>query len=180
MDYVLFHSKYSPSSKKLFEDFPGLLDKGVCIDSPAMRAHVKKLHVLCVPTMIITLNNKIVDKIVGYDKISDWLLITLYRTNQLQTIQQNEISEPIPENDIEEPVQVLQARQVQPPPTPSPQLQQTSLDDLILTDEPESIIPDRTEPKIHTGTNGSTLQLAEALKKERDNDLETNNKKRMI
>lgn len=180
MDYMLFHSKYSPSSKKLFEDFPGLTDKGVCIDSPTMRAHVRKLHIICVPTMVIILNNKIVDKIVGYDKISNWLLITLYRTNQLQNLQISQEDPPEPREVVEEPIQT---RVSSPSPSSQHQLQQTNLDDLILTDEPESIIPERTEPKIQSGisgANGSTLQLAEALKKERDNDLETNNKKRMI
>lgn len=177
MDYILFHSQYSPSSKKLFEDFPALIEKGICVDSNLMRAQVKKLHIVCVPTMIIILNNKIVDRIVGYEKIYNWVMITLYRTNQFQPAQQPNTDTP--------PVQQSQPQRQPDIPQDEPveydkPAQQTNLDDLILVDEPPSNLSARTEPKVQTGISGSTLQLAEALKKERDNDLETNNKKRMI
>jgi len=187
MDYILFHSQYSPSSKKLFDEFPNLMGKSVSVDSVAMRSYVKKLHIVCVPTLLLLIDNKPIDKIVGYDKIYNWLLITIYRSNQLQKIEDS-IEEPDISQDIPNQTSKLQNIPNQSSNIPiqnqiqeieSIESNQTSLDDLVLVDEPQPVLENRNEPKVPTKAGGSTLSIAEALKKERDNDLETNNKKRM-
>lgn len=189
MDYILFYSHYSPSSKKLFEDFPNLREKSISVDSQAMRMYMKKLHIVCVPTLGIIINNKIVEKIIGYDKIYNWVLITLYRTTQLQTAEEPEpqtitqiVDEPTETKYYKQPEIETEPMLHQQQTLATPIQNKTSLDDLILTDEPpepKEFLQNRTEPKVQTGISGSTLQIAEALKKERDNDLETNNKKRI-
>lgn len=178
MDYIIFHSQFSPSSKKIFEEFPAMREKAVSIDTVQMRTYAKHLHIVCVPTMVIILGNKIIDRIVGYDKISNWIILTLYRTNQINPVQEIQEAQTIPQS----PTPPVQVSYVQPEPE-IPQ-QQTSLDTLILTDETpqenEINNSERMEPKISGSGSVSTLQRAEALKKERDGDLENNNKKRTI
>lgn len=165
MDYILFHSQYSPSSRKLFEQFPSLNEKAVSVDSMAMRAYAKRLHVICVPTLVVILNNKIIERIVGYENVYNWLVVTIYRVNKLQNIQEPETDE-----ISEEQPTIFQE---QPPESPDMQRTTTSLDQLVLEDLEE----ERATPHVPIGTGVSTLQLAEAMKKERDNSDPANKKK---
>jgi hypothetical protein len=186
MDYILFHSQYSPSSKKILEEYPSILEKAVSVDSQGMRKYVKRLHIVCVPTLIVLLNNKIIDRIVGYDAISNWIMVTLYRANQLsystsstsstsaETMMGEEPSNMHPEMGIQHAV-AKESDFINPS-------NLTNLDDLVLIDESptpsnQGIDNERMEPKIQMG-GSNTMALAEALKKERDGSLE--NKKRMI
>lgn len=199
MDYLLFYSQYSPSSKKILEQFPNIINKAVSVDSSQMKKHLKKLSIVCVPTLIIFSEGKILERIAGYAKIYNWILVTLYRIDQIQ-----------PQDEPQQP-QVQQPQQPQPQMSqtqmsqsqiPQPQLSQTqtvtqlpqqvqqvedviieddlmiqgktSLDDLVLED-----IPEREEPTRPSSNSGSTMQLAEALKKERDN-LDPKSKKKFV
>jgi hypothetical protein len=161
MDYILFHSQYSPSSRKLIEQFPSISEKTVLVDSVAMRAYAKRLHIICVPTLVVILNNKIIERIVGYENIYNWLVVTIYRVNKLQNIQEDV------EPELEPPIQQVE------PTSPDMQNTTTSLDNLVLEDLEE----ERVTPHVPIGTGVSTLQLAEAMKKERDNSDPGNKKK---
>lgn len=194
MDYLLFQSQYSPSSKKLMDEFPALRDKSVSVDSTAMRTYVKKLHVVCVPTLLITLGNRIVDRVVGYDSISNWLLISLYRMGQLQgTPTSNEYIEsgmheeyPISQQQPEfstQSVPVHEDPSLSTVAHAAPTASSTSLDDLILEDIPKAeqqrfeYQETREAPIVQTGISANTMLLAEQLKKERDNYDPSNKKK---
>jgi len=187
MDYILFHSQYSPSSKKLLEEFPSISEKAVSVDSEGMRRYMKRINIVCVPTLILILNNKIVDRIVGVDKISNWIMVTLYRASQLQP---GGVAESEPDESHQQPqyvpqaVQQSQSEKMVPHSGSSDGGGHTSLDDLVLVDEDPSPMSanqpldnERIEPKIQMG-GSNTMALAEALKKERDGSLD--NKKRMI
>ncbi len=187
MDYILFHSQYSPSSKKLLEEFPSISEKSVSVDSEGMRRYMKRINIVCVPTLILILNNKIVDRIVGVDKITNWIMVTLYRASQLQPggVVESEPDES-PQQYVPQVVQQSQSEKtVRVPDSGAPDGSgHTSLDDLVLVDEdPSPMIAnqpldnERIEPKIQMG-GSNTMALAEALKKERDGSLD--NKKRMI
>ena len=188
MDYLLFHSQYSPSSKKLLDEFPALREKAVSVDSVAMRSYVKKLHVVCVPTLMVILGNRVVDRIVGYDSISNWLLVSLYRMGQLQgAAAPNEYvnppmdeypdaqSELVPQSVVD----VLDDADVAATSVST----STSLEDLILEDIPKAeqqrmeYQETREAPIVQTGMSANTMLLAEQLKKERDNYDPSNKKK---
>jgi hypothetical protein len=189
MDYLLFHSQYSPSSKKLLDDFPALREKAVSVDSAAMRSYVKKLHVVCVPTLMVILGNRVVDRIVGYDSISNWLLVSLYRMGQLQGAavpndmmapEEYHTSSP-PELDLRSVVE--DGVHEDPVMMTAPTSTSTSLDDLILEDIPKAeqqrleYQETREAPIVQTGMSANTMLLAEQLKKERDNYDPSNKKK---
>jgi hypothetical protein len=197
MDYILFQSQFSPSCKKLLQQFPNLQEKSVSVDNAQMRNYIKKLHIVCVPTLILTMGNKIIERLVGYESIQNWLLITIYRANQIsQPIEQPSDSQPIVQNSSQiglqmnsqlEPQPIKSPESVQPTQSESihavspvpPKPQQTSLEQLILTDDSESIenpIEERSEPLVQMGSGANTMQLAEALKKERDNSFENKKK----
>jgi hypothetical protein len=169
MDYILFHSQYSPSSRKLIEQFPPISEKAVLVDSVAMRAYAKRLHIICVPTLIVILNNKIVERIVGYENIYNWVVVTLYRVNKLQSL-----NDPEPEEERISEQQPTRVYAEEQPVSPDVVNTTTSLDKLVLEDVEE----ERVTPHVPIGSGGvSTLQLAEAMKKERDNSDPGNKKK---
>jgi hypothetical protein len=204
MDYLLFYSQYSPSSKKILEQFPNIINKAVSVDSSQMKKHLKKLSIVCVPTLIIFSEGKILERIAGYAKIYNWILVTLYRIDQIQPQdepQQPQVQQYQPQPQQSQP-QMSQAQMSQSQ-IPQPQISQTqtvtqlpqqvqqveedviieddlmiqgktSLDDLVLED-----IPEREEPTRPSSNSGSTMQLAEALKKERDN-LDPKSKKKFV
>jgi len=162
MDYILFHSQYSPSSRKLIEEFPSILEKSVPVDSSAMRTYAKKLHIFCVPTLVIIMDNKIIERISGYENIYNWLVVTIYRVSKLQPSE-----EPEPREYMEQMESVHQKPSVsnQELVQSEPEESITSLDNLVLEDVEE----ERTTPHVQMGMGVNTLQLAEAMKKERDN-----------
>jgi hypothetical protein len=184
MDYILFHSQYSASSKKLLEEFPTIAEKGVLVDSNVMRNYAKKLHIVCVPTLVIILDNKIVERIVGYEYIQNWLLVTLYRVNKLQPMDLEPEPYETQESWSPEPV-ALTEKNVDPQeplmPSPAPKEGTTNLDHLILEDIDETplkpLMNETTTPHVQMGSGANTMQLAEALKKERDNTDPGNKKK---
>lgn len=193
MDYLLFHSQFSPSSQKLFDEFPALREKAISVDSLAMRNYVKKIHIVCVPTLTVLLGNRIIDRVIGYDAIYNWFVTTMYRMGQLQAT-------PSP-SALESPVTMSSGERAEfvashgPPMTMSVEeddhetdstpATSTSLDDLILEDIPKMEQqhhqmmhqPERETPLVQTGISANTMLLAEQLKKERDNNLEGNKKK---
>ena len=196
MDYLLFHSQFSPSSQKLFDEFPALREKAISVDSLAMRNYVKKIHIVCVPTLTVLLGNRIIDRVIGYDAIYNWFVTTMYRMGQLQATPPPaalESSSPMSASgergefvassggssmiiDNEE-----DAYDHDMDSTPATS---TSLDDLILEDIPKTeqqrhqmLQPERETPLVQTGISANTMLLAEQLKKERDNNLEGNKKK---
>lgn len=198
MDYILFYSQFSPSSMKLINQFPNIKEKAVSVDSIEMRKLVKSLNIVCVPTLIVHLGRKIIDRIIGATEINNWLLVSIYRANQLSS------SKFEPEHEPEYVIQELPPQhQPQPQNTQSistaPQLvsvtsQQvstnvqenigeetsygyTNLEDLVLEDVQEPSRdnmnrspPERTEPHVQMigGSGVNTLQLAETMKKERE------------
>jgi multisubunit Na+/H+ antiporter MnhF subunit len=180
MDYLLFHSQYSPSSKKLFDEFPMLKEKAISVDSVAMRAYVKKIHVVCVPTLLVLLGNRVIDRVIGYESIYNWLVTTLYRMGQLQA--SSAMAEPDLQMDmIETPQSVMT------PPVMDTDAHMshtystggaTSLDDLVLEDIPTAHQTERETPLVSTGMSANTMMVAEALKKERDNIDPNANKKK--
>ncbi len=164
MDYILFYSQYSPSSMKLIEQFPSILEKSVSVDSSAMRTYAKKLHIICVPTLVIIMDNKIIERISGYENVYNWLIVTIYRINKLQPS-----DEPEPQ-DYEEQMDVEHVPQKSAVSTREIVQQEsedatTSLDNLVLEDVEE----ERATPHVQMGMGVNTMQLAEAMKKERDN-----------
>jgi hypothetical protein len=188
MDYILFHSQYSASSRKLLEEFPTITEKGVLVDSAVMRTYAKKLHIVCVPTLVIILDNKIVERIVGYEHIQNWLLVTLYRVNKLQPFEPDyneqetswpSESPPSSENNNPQFTQEF-TREV----SSNNQVEEgtTNLDNLILEDIVENpplkpVVNEPTTPHVQMGLGANTMQLAEAMKKERDN-IDPGNKKK--
>lgn len=199
MDYILFQSQYSPACKKLLHQFPNLREKSVSVDSSQMRSYIKKLHVVCVPTLVLIMGNKIIERIVGYESIQNWLLITIYRANQIsqppepEEIIKPQVVQPVqpqnnpvqpqnnpvqPQNNPVQSVQSVQSVPVQEILPTTPVKQTTSLDQLILTDESDdNPVEDRHEPLVQTGSSTNTMQLAEALKKEREKSID--NKKKL-
>lgn len=179
MDYLLFHSQFSPSSVKLLEQFPALNDKAISVDSAPMRAYIKKLRIVCVPTLLVLLNNRIVDRVVGSESILTWLATSIYRAEQLQPPQ------PVPaaaaylpsHDDDDDGTNGRVEAAVMSAPTSAATT--TSLDDLILEDIQAPVVPEEREtPIVQTGMSTNTMSLAEALKKERENfDPSTNKKK---
>jgi len=186
MDYLLFHSQYSPSSKKLFDEFPMLKEKAISVDSVAMRAYVKKIHVVCVPTLLVLLGNRVIDRVIGYESIYNWLVTTLYRMGQLQA--SSAVVEP--DSEIDSNVSLSPLMEYEPQsPTMTKSVATatdgfipgaTSLDDLVLEDIPLTLQPqqERDTPLVQTGMSANTMMLAEALKKERDNIDPSANKKK--
>lgn len=173
MDYILFHSQYSSSSVKLIEEFPSIVEKGVLVDSIAMRNYVKQLRIVCVPTLVVILDNKIVERIMGFENVRNWLIVTIYRVNKLQPL------EPEPEPEMEYARTFVQSEEPMSQPIQEREPQQestTSLDNLILEDVVEE--RDTTTPHVQMGLGANTMQLAEAMKKERDNNLDSGNKKK--
>lgn len=188
MDFLVFYSQYSPSSQKLFEDFPNLKEKSICVDSSAMRVYVKKIHIVCVPTLIVLLGNRIIDRVVGYDSIHNWLVTSIYRMSQLQT-ENNPgnfgnpgypgYPEPIhlDSSQLDTPMEDVPTA-VPPEDMPTTSVSQiTQLDDLILEDIPLNE-QERETPLVQTGMSANTMMLAEALKKERDGLDPSANKKK--
>ena len=211
MDYLIFSSRFSPSCQKVLDEFPGALSKIVMIDSKSMRDYAKKLKIVCVPTLIVILGDKIIERIVGFESIQNWLLIAIYRSNQLQmstTIPSEDnmsYSNPNPiapsaPSSVQYPTSTVYSLPIQqqhldasPPQQPqhsqqqemlyettslhsvqpiSPSSGQTNLDDLILDEVAEN--PIGIGPKGSSPMN--TIQLAEAMKKERDNSFEKGKK----
>lgn len=157
MDYILFYSNYSQACKSLLDEFPTLIQKSVKIDSLEIYTYVKKIHIESVPTLIVFINNKIIDRIIGSDDIKNWLLTLIYRTNSLQEVEQQPISQPQP------PQQQYHEQQEEDT--------LTSLEDLELTDEkePEENIPN--DKYISSGVGGSSaIKLAEEMRREREKD----------
>lgn len=128
MDYLIFFSKYSNPCQKLFEEFPGAFEKSVMVDSPEMRKYIKKLQIVCVPTLAVILGGKIIERVTGFDSISNWLLIAIYRSNQLQvsTQPQPPASAPNPppslppQEYIHQQPQYIMQQSVQSPSPPQP------------------------------------------------------------
>ena len=171
MDYLLFHSQFSPSSTKLLQQFPNLQEKAISVDSHAMRAYVKKLHIVCVPTLLVLLNNRIIDRIIGFDSILNWLTTTIYRAEQLQTTQVQAVTNEMPlEYEPEQPEDMP----VESNHHSMSNSATTSLDDLILEEVPE----EHSTPIVQTGMSANTMSVAEALKKERENFEPSTNKKK--
>lgn len=167
MDYILFHSQYSPSSTKLVEQFPSILEKSVSVDSLAMRNYAKRLHIFCVPTLVITMDNKIIERISGYENVYNWLVVTIYRISKLQPNEEPEPQfEDTSSNYSAPPIERIEEE-------PQQEGSTTSLDNLLL----EDIEEDRSTPHVQMGMGANTMQLAEAMKKERDN-LDPGNKKK--
>ena len=165
MDYILFHSQYSSSSKKLLEEFPSLFEKSVSVDSKQIRMYLKDLAIVSVPTLVLILHDKIVDRIIGYENIINWLHITIYRTEQIRNIEteyEQEIENNAPINpQINVPLNVSEDDGNVENIT-----EHTSLDDLVIEDLGPS-----TDEKLHiTRSSGNTnlLKVAEELKKQRD------------
>lgn len=84
MDYVIFYSNFSSSCAKLFQEFPQIMTKAVSVDSLQMRSYLKTINIVCVPTLVVILNNKIVDRIVGDQDISNWLTQMVYQASRIQ------------------------------------------------------------------------------------------------
>lgn len=171
MDYILFHSQFSPSSRKLVEQFPSIIEKSVSVDSSAMRTYAKRLHIFCVPTLVIIMDNKIIERISGYENVYNWLIVTIYRVSKLQPsdeIDSQDYSEemdlPPPPKKSVIPREIIEENEEE---------ETTSLDNLILEDVEE----ERSTPHVQMGLGVNTMQLAEAMKKERDN-LDPGNKKK--
>lgn len=181
MDFLLFHSQFSPSSKKLFDDFPALERKSISVDSPAMRKYLKKLGVVCVPTLIVLLNNRVIDRVIGYDSIYQWLVTSIYRINHLQPQVFEEEQQSVPTPTV---------KVVEKPPISEMMMTEavasdiTPLDNLILEDNgaPEQEIAlDMPEiPIVQTGQSMNTMMIAEQMKKERDNNISLPGNKKMF
>ena len=171
MDYILFHSRYSPSSQKLVEQFPSIVEKAVLVDSTAMRAYAKRLHIICVPTLVIIMDNKIIERIVGYENIQNWLIVTIYRVNKLQPSD----DEPMQQESIAYEEPVMQKQKLSN--SQQSNTESTSLEDLILEDVAEEPLPNMERPHVQMGLGTNTLQLAEAMKKERESSDPINKKK---
>jgi hypothetical protein len=166
MDYILFYSEYSRSCQYLIQQFPDLLKKSVSIDSIGLEDYLKKLKIVSVPTLLIVLESStktsIVDRIVGYEEIYNWLITTLYRMNQVeyqaeQTLNHTQTSQNFQQQENAEST--------------------TNLDTLYLEDIEEDqhqksqVYQETQDQEVHTAvkTGGaSTMKLAEEMKRERE------------
>lgn len=99
MDYILIYSEYSQSSRKLVEEYPHILQKSISVDSLEMRYIIKQFDIISVPTLIIFNNNNIIDRIIGYYDIVQWLMRFLYQANILQNEVQDVYTESIEEEN---------------------------------------------------------------------------------
>lgn len=174
MDFILFYSQFSNASRKLIEEYPSLTEKSVSVDSSQIRNIIKNMSIVCVPTLLLHNNGKIVERIIGYEDIVSWITIYLYNTqkftqNQLMEDESINIPQQVSSN-INQNFQSQQSSQEEFIDDENPQIsqnsqQQTSLDDLVLEDRDES---DYHITRSGSG-NGSLLKVAEEMKKERDN-----------
>jgi len=97
MDYILFYSNYSPSSLKILQEFPQIMTKSVSVDSLQIRDYVKKINIMSVPTLVVLLNTKIVDRVIGHEDISTWLTQMVYQASRIQQNESEEFVENIEE-----------------------------------------------------------------------------------
>lgn len=111
MDYLLFYSQYSSSSQKVLEDFPSLMEKSISVDSKQIRMYLKNLSIVSVPTLVLILHDKIIDRIIGYENIVDWLNITIYRTDQIRNVNVEQMEQ----EDNEQFMETQQHQQQQQP-----------------------------------------------------------------
>jgi hypothetical protein len=175
MDYILFHSQFSPSSRKLVEQFPSIIEKSVSVDSSAMRTYAKRLHIFCVPTLVIVMDNKIIERISGYENVYNWLIVTIYRVSKLQPSDELDSQDYSESMDLPPPKKSVVSREVVEDDEENYEEEATtSLDNLLLEDVEE----ERSTPHVQMGMGVNTMQLAEAMKKERDN-LDPGNKKKL-
>ena len=158
-DFILFYSKYSPISCKLLEEFPALSEKSVSVDSVPIRKILKKFVVTSVPTLILILNNNIVDRIIGYENVSNWLHLYVYRVNHLTNSTENDEQMFVQEDEPTYNDESVVAE----PQNISGSDGKTSLDDLILEESQEEV-------HITKATPVNLLKMAEEMKKERDNN----------
>lgn len=168
-DFILFYSKYSPVSCQLLEEFPMLSEKSVSVDSTPIRKILKKFSIISVPTLILILNNKIVDRVIGYESISDWLHLYVYRVNHLTTnspgVDSLDSQEFQIDNDSMDNIGTVTGESVgveNTETTISLNDGKTNLDDLTLEDE--------SDVHITKSTPVNLLKMAEDMKKERDNN----------
>ena len=169
MDYILFYSEYSRSCQYLIQQFPDLLKKSVSIDSIGIEEYLKKLKIVSVPTLLIVLESpiktSIVDRIVGYEDIHNWLITTLYRMNQVEYQPEQYSSDQVSSNqmDYTDYTQTSQQQDLE---------STTNLDTLYLEDLTEGDQPQASQDQeVHTAvkTGGvSTMKLAEEMKRERE------------
>ena len=172
MDFILFYSQFSNVSRKLLEEYPSLIDKSVSVDSSQIRNIIKKMSIVCVPTLLLHNNGKIVERIIGYEDIVHWINVYIYNTqkftqsNEINEINQiNQVNQVNQVNDIDTYNQSVQSLQpVQSVSDTQDSFQQTNLDDLVLEDKEEEYHITRSG-----SGNGSLLKMAEEMKKERDN-----------
>lgn len=74
MDLIVIYSNYSPACRELFELFPHLTEKAVCADNAAFRGVVtEQLKVAAVPTLLVVEESTILRRVVGVDRIRNWL-----------------------------------------------------------------------------------------------------------
>jgi hypothetical protein len=171
MDFILFYSQFSNSSRKLLEEYPSLSEKSVSVDSTHIRNIIKKMSIVCVPTLLLyNSNNKIIERIIGYEHIVNWITIYIYNTQRFMPKANEQIHD---EQNIDEQILSTQTNELQYNnlkdninDRETLNDNQTNLDDLILEDNDDK--QDYHITRSNSG-NGSLLKMAEEMKKERDN-----------
>lgn len=150
MDLILIYSSYSTACSELFQLFPNLkADKGIQADTKDMREWLeKRLKIIVVPTLLVTSDKQIFQRIVGLEPIKNWLWITF-----------NQSEMPPVESDI-------------------PSKQQTTTlqfeDELMPPPMPDEAPPLESTYKLKTG---SVKAAAEELARERERELHIEKKR---
>ncbi len=84
MDFIIIYSKYSHACVNLFELYPSLQSKGVCVDEKQLRLRIMKdLNITVVPTLLVVDTTRIIQRIIGLENIKIWLWAT---STQIDTI----------------------------------------------------------------------------------------------
>jgi hypothetical protein len=147
MDILFFYSTSSPASMQLLQDIPQLIEKGISVDSEAVRQHMNRLKIYDVPTLLVITNQRVLHRVIGYMEIKYWVASTGLLVDQIATGPK----QPSP----------------QPPPRQPSQRQATSIDDLLPPEEFENI-PVETTPPPQQGPPASIRNIAEQMQRERD------------
>lgn len=95
MDFLVVYSDYSEACRKLFEIYPKLKEtKGLCADCGFIRkCLIDDVKVSAVPTLLVTDNEKILQRIVGAEGIKNWLWIISNDINQVSDPPENAVFE---------------------------------------------------------------------------------------
>ena len=143
MDLILLYSQHSDFCMKLADEFPNIMDRAVSVDSSQSREIADHLSVSVVPTLLVVAQDKIIQRVIGYYEIRNWLGLTSLQVDNAV-------------RDEEPPPQQMG------PERPT----ETSIDDLLPPSSHDMELP--REAEMARTKPASLREAADAMKRERE------------